>query len=1046
MALSAGALLWAQATAALVGTITDSTGGTIPNAAVTITNVQTGFSASRPSGADGSYVFTLLPVGEYRLDVEASGFQRYVRQGIRLAVNERPTLDVVLSVGAVTDSVTVTAAAPLLETQTGTLKALVDEQRIVSLPLNGRNMPELLRISAGVISRGGSNREGYAYSVNGSRQNGVAYLMDGGYNTDSYRNYSGVFPNPDAVQEFGMQKSNFSAEYANATGAIVNVVTKSGTNDIHGSLFLFNRNAALNARNFFAARRDTLKRNQFGGTVGGPIIKDKLFYFGTFQQTYLRSDPQLSVIIMPTANMRQGNFTGLTTIRDVQTGQPFPGNQIPASRLSSVSQNWLQHLPDPGTADGRILSGTPARINTGEYMGRVDYNLEKHRFNAKYFYQKEHQPLTVSLQNLALPQIRDSSYPYTHISLNHVYTISPSMMNNATFAYRFRTTTLSWKDTEFPIDQARAGVRNLAFHPPEFNLGVTGFFTASAGQFYEKRDHDFHWADTVTWFRGKHEIKIGGEIIRSGNQIDNHFRTMGLFTFNGSVSGHAVADFMTGDLFQFLQGGGEFKDLRGTRYGLFIQDDFRASSNVTLNLGLRWDPVFPFHDTLGRVQCFRPGQQSTRFVNAPLGYLSAGDTGCPQGGFDKSLGMFSPRLGFAIRPMGNQRTVIRGGLGIFWNPQFTVLYNTFVNSAPFSPQVQLFNVRFEDPYGSRPNPFPDSFAPFTPAQDAAFFPPLGTFGSFGPGFRPSYTQAYNLTIEHELTQNLVSRVSYVGNMGRQLSFNNDVNYARYAPGATLGNLQQRRPFNQFNSILQTDAGSNSSYHALQVSVERRMTKGLSFEANYTWSKSIDEWSFDPVPGQQGAISPPFSRSFVRGLSDFDVRHRLIASHVWVLPAMTSSPGLIRHTIGGWESTGIWTFQDGLPFSVTAGVDRAFSGLNLDRADLVGDPHLDPGRPRKDLVARYFDPAAFELNAIGTFGTAPRNLMIGPGTISFDTALMKTFTARERVQVQVRAEFFNLFNRPNFSNPYSVRQVTARFGRIESAADPRIGQLALKVSF
>ncbi|MBL8291521.1 MAG: TonB-dependent receptor [Bryobacterales bacterium] len=1036
--------MWAQSTAALVGNVTDSTGGTVPNATVKITNTRTGYSVTRPTGATGNYTFTLLPVGEYRLEVEAQGFQRHVRQGIVLAVNERPTIDVVLAVGTVSEAVTVTGAAPLLETQSGTLKGLVDQERIVSLPLNGRNMPELLRIQAGVISRGGSNREGYIYNVNGSRQNGVAYLMDSGYNTDSYRNYSGVFPNPDAVQEFSLQKSNFSAEYANATGAIVNVVTRSGTNDLHGSAFLFNRNKVFNARNFFAANRDTLKRNQFGGTIGGPIVKDKLFFFATYQSTYLRSDPQLSRIFLPTTRMRAGDFGGQSTVRDITTGQPFPGNQIPLSRYSSVALNWLKYLPDPGTPDGQILSGTPTQIDTSEYMGRIDYNLEKHRFTGKYFYQKEHQGLAISKENVALPQTRDSSYPYWHISVNHIYTLSPTKLNSATFSFRKRTTTLSWLDTEFPIDMVRAGVKGLAFHPPEFYLAVSGYFTASVGQFYEKRDHDVHVADTFTWFRGKHEIKIGGEIIRSGNDIDNHFRTMGQFEFNGANSGHAMADFLLGDMYRFLQGGGEYKDLRGTRYGLFVQDDFRASNKLTLNLGLRWDPVFPFHDKLGRVQCFRPGQQSTRFPNAPLNYLSAGDAGCPEGGFGQSLGTVSPRLGFAWRPAG--KTVIRGGVGIFWNPQFTVLYNTFVNSAPFSPQVELFGRRFEDPYGSNPNPFPQSFAPFTPARDSAFFPPLGTFGSFDPGFRPSYTQSYNLTVEREIATNLITRVSYIGNMGRQLSYNKDVNFAVYAPGATLANLQQRRPHRQFTGIQETAAGSNSSYHGLQVSVERRMTRGFSVEANYTWSKSIDEWSFDPVPGQQGSITPPFSRLLNRGLSEFDIRHRFVASYVWSLPALQGKSALVKGVLGGWQHTAIWTLQGGFPFNVLSGVDNALSGINSDRADLVGNPYLDTGRPRAELITEYFSRSAFRTNQLGTFGTTPRMAIIGPGTASVDVAFMKNFAVKEKVQLQFRGEFFNLFNRPNFSNPYNVHRVANRFGRLESAGDPRIGQLALKVSF
>ncbi len=1043
------ALLFAQATANLVGTVKDATGAAVPGARVTAVNVQTGLRQARQSGPDGTYSLPLLPVGQYRLEVEKEGFQRYVQSGITLAVNDNATIDVTLAVGSLTESVTVTGAAPLLETQTGTIRGLVDQQRIVDLPLNGRQITQLMAIQAGVIQRASGTSEGDAFVVSGSRQSGVYFLMDGGMNTDSYRNYSGVFPNPDAVQEFSVQKSNFSAEYANATGAVVSVATKSGTNEFHGSAFEFLRNGVFNARNFFAARRDSLKRSQFGGTLGGPVIKDRLFFFGAYQGTRTRSDPQLTRQFLPTAAMRRGDFTSLTRdITDPSTRQPFPGRQIPASRLNPVTLKLLQYLPDPGTPDGQRFVGVPLKTREDELTAKLDANLGKHRLMGRYFWQRFGRPFTGKPDDLAsmyASEVGKSRQPYHQLTVNDIFTMSPQWINSLTFTLRWRRTFNDWTAVKLPINFRDAGVKGVAVKDPaSLYVNVSGGFLSRPGWNYDKPDYDFHISNTSTRMAGSHEIKFGGEVLRSKNEIKNDFRTMGLFNFNGNITGNAMADFMLGEVYQFDQGGGEYKELYGTRWGFFAQDNYRTTPNLTVTLGLRWDPMFPFHDTLGRTQCFVPGASSTRFPKAPKGYLNDGDPGCPQGGFNRYLGQVAPRFGFAWRP-GGAKTVVRGGWGLFWNPQFTVLYNGFVNAAPFSPQVTRFGVRFEDPYETAGNPFPASFAPFKPPQDSVFYTPLGTFGAFAGNFRPSYMQTYNLTLEREVARNLVARASYIGNLGRHLSYTDDVNYARYAPGASTRDIQQRRPYQDFGSVLITYSDSTSSYHGLQVSVERRVANNFSFEANYTFSKSIDEVSSDQTP-QYASQTIPMNLRANRGVSDFDFTHRLVVSHVWALPKLDQQNPLVRGVAGGWEFTGITTLRSGGPFSVSSGSDRAYSGLGSNFADLVGNPFLPTNRSRSELIAQYFNPSAFALNAIGTFGTAPRNLMRGPGALGFDLGLMKVFPIDERLRVQFRGEFFNAFNTPRLGTPYASLAAPARMGRIESAGDPRIVQFGLKVSF
>jgi hypothetical protein len=390
--------------------------------------------------------------------------------------------------------------------------------------------------------------------------------------------------------------------------------------------------------------------------------------------------------------------------------------------------------------------------------------------------------------------------------------------------------------------------------------------------------------------------------------------------------------------------------------------------------------------------------------------------------------------------------VLRGGAGIFWNPQFTVLYNGFVNSAPFSPQITRFGVRFNDPYQGTSNPFPQSFAPFDAPANSTFALPLGQFGAFSPGFKPSYMESFNFTIEREMMFGLLGRASYVGNMGRRLSYNYDPNYARYAPGATTGNIQQRRAYQDYGSILIADSGSNSSYNALQVSVERRLSAGFSFEANYTWSKAIDEFSEDTVPGQSSSIPIPFDRRAGRAVSDFDSTHRFVSSWVWMLPQLKDAPTAARAILGGWETGGIGTIRSGLPFSVRSGSDRSLSGVGSDFADIVGDPTIEGDRSKADEIARYFNPAAFALAAPGTFGNSPRNFLRGPSSINFDVSAVKNIPIHEQMRLQLRLEAFNVFNHANLSNPFATANTPARLGRIESAASPRIMQVALKFAF
>lgn len=1043
----AAPMAWGQ-TAQIVGTITDSTGARVQGANITASNVDTGIDRSTTSSANGYYTIPLLKPGNYLIRVLKDGFKPVSVTNVTLAVGNNVTHDFALQVGSVSEAVTVTGGVALVETQNGTIKRVVERQRIVDLPLNGRDVTQLLAIQAGVIQTSSNGSAGNGFSVNGSRQTGVNFLLDGGENVNSYQNFSGLFPNPDAVQEFSVQTNNFSAEYGNATAAVVTAETKSGTNQFHGSAFEFVRNGMFNARNYFAATRDSLKRNQFGGTIGGPILRNNLFFFFAYQRTTIRSNPQLTHQVLPTAAMRRGDFSAIAKpIINPVTGKPFPGNQIPVTSFSPVTEAFLQYLPDPGTPDGSRFTGSPTVNDQNEYTGRLDWQLGKHRLSARLFDTTLTQPFTGDINDYASisgSAAAKSYQPYIQGTFRDVWAASANFLNNFTIAERYNRTVNDWAGVHLPLNYQQAGVKGIAVkNPSSVYIVVSGGFTARPGWQYDENARDLQLSDDATWVQGGNELKFGAEGIRTTNAIKNDFRTMGQFTFNGSITGNSMADFLLGDTYQFLQGGGEYKQFSELRTGYFAQDNYRVSPTLTVNMGVRWDPTLPPNDKLGRVECFQPGLQSQRFPNAPSGYLLAGDPGCPNGGFNRFLGAVAPRLGFAKGL--DDKTVIRGGFGLFWNPLSAIQYNNFVDSAPFSPQVTFSGVSFQDPYANHANPFPQSFAPFVPAKNVPFVTPLGAFGVFGPHFQPSYMESFNLTLERVLARNTAVRASYIGNNGRHLAILDPLNYAQYVPGAsTVANTQQRRPDQNFASILNAISGGNSSYNGLQLAFERRMTAGISFEVNYTYSKSIDEGSLEAQVGQ-GTPNIPNNSGLNRGPSDFDIRHRLIATYVWDLPTFQSKPAWVRQTIGGWEWSGIWTFQTGNPFTVTSGTDQSRSGLGVDRADLIGYPTLDTSRSKAELAAKYFNTAAFQTNTLGTFGNSPRNSIYGPGEINADMALMKLFSLPERAKFELRAEAFNTFNHTNLGNPTSTL-TSSSFGKITSAGSPRILQFAAKLIF
>jgi hypothetical protein len=883
----------------------------------------------------------------------------------------------------------------------------------------------------------------------------VNYQLDGADHNDSYLNANIPFPNPDALQEFNLQSSNFTAEYGNAAGGIVNVVTKSGTNQFHGTAFEFLRNGALNARNFFAPTQDTLKRNQFGGTFGGPVMRNRLFFFGTYQGTRIRTAPSGQISFVPTADERRGDFSSLTrTIVDPTTRQPFANNQVPAERLSPAAQFFSEWLPLPN-GPGRQLTypGSSIVQNENQFMPKIDYIAGKHQVNGSYFFTDWDQPPLIPQDNILAAASTANAVRVQNISVNHTYLWSPTLLLNSTFGFnRQRGGSLSTA----PFGPPDAGVKiagpgdSPLKAPPEIRVSVTGGFTAYTNHLGDFDRGSFTFREVVTKITGPHELKMGGEVVRVSNHITNTFSMAGQFTFSGQLTGDGMADFMIGRVGTFQQGAGEFKNQKGNKWSLFLQDDWRVNKSLTLNLGVRWDPFLTYLERDGRVACWAPGAQSRRYPNSPPGLIYGGSTpdpGCPANGADDNWGNIAPRFGFAYRVTQDGRTAIRGGVGYFYTPPETSRF-IFGSIPPFAPLYVFNDVSFDDPYGSIgvQNPFPEQFRLTPPGPEATFTRPLALFATFnGPrGYRLPQVIAWNLIVERQFARDWVFRTSYHANKATYLSGGTlgtrgtvrDINPAIYIPGAsTVGNTQARRILPDFSHIHRADPSNNSHFQSLQFNVEKRWSAGFSILANYTWGKTIDDIGW----------TNPFNRRFDYGISNDDLAHAFRFSNVWELPIRVR--GGAGRILNGWSVNSIVHWQGGFPLNITSGRDNSFSGQNRDRADFLGgDADLgNSGRPHGEMVRQWFDTSKFRVNAEGTFGSAGRNILRGPRLFNTNLSLMKDTRLTERIAVQFRAEFFNLFNNVNFRNP-TTNVSSGQFGQITQAGDPRILQFALKTRF
>ena len=1072
-----------SASSTIFGTVTDSTGSAVVRADLTATSEATGVAEKVSSNSDGYYIFPDLRPAAYRITCTAAGFQTTQRTGLVLEVGRSARVDLTLQVGDLKQVVEVQGSVSTVDTLTSTVKDVVDSNRMDDLPLNGRNALQLQGILPGAIQMGsGSAASGIAlntnmvFSVNGTRPSQSAYILDGGLDMDMYNNVPAAFPNPDALQEFSILQNSYSAVSGRDAGAVVSMVTKSGTNRLHGVLYDFLRNYDMDARNFFSPIVSPLHRNQFGGNAGGPVLlphyngHDRTFFFFAYEATRQELGSTSSSTVVPTALERAGNFSQTTvhgqliSVAPPNTvtaqnpgGVPYPNNTIPTSQLDPVALNFTKAFLPLANSSGNIYTyNLSLPTNDNQVVAKIDHSISNaNKLSVRYFWDDY-----FTVLNYSLPAFNGTNDWVTHnVAINDTEIFTPTLVNAATLIVA-RNVFYRSPEVTTPANWAALGCTPTCVPlappniPTDWILGISGGLGLGIATNYRSFMMNYQFVDSLSWTKGKHLITFGGDVAKVRRNGRENFDTDPGFTFNGlatGTSGWGYADFYAGAAVSVYQN----SPISSWQYKytpfLYVQDDWRATHKLTLNLGLRWEPYVPVEDAYGEDTAFRPGQQSTVFPLAPLGYLFPGDKGIDGlGVVPKRWARFSPRFGFAYDPFGNGKTSIRGGYGVFSDTIQLVTLNSNPTSQPFSYGLTTYTVQLSNPYGNSPQQlqFLETYAHATTAQQRAakvFFLPMPIM-DMNPNFTSAYVQQWNVNLQRELWRKFVLTVAYLGNKGTHLHQSEQINPGIYIPGAsTTGNIDSRRPYQGYQTIESIQSTANSSYQSLQMNWNRRFEGGLTVLGSYVFSKAIDMESTDGNSGLGSQSSNPFDWNADRGLANFNVRQRFLTSFIYQLPIFRGSKGLEHAVLGGWSVNGILTLQTGIPFSVTAGVDRSFSGVGLDRGNLLGPAPIYNDRSVASKIADYFDTAAFALPALGTFGNSGRNILTGPGTQNFDSGLFKNIRLSETKRFEIRWEVFNTLNRPAFGNP-TASLSSSNFGRILTAGNPRIMQLAAKFYF
>jgi Carboxypeptidase regulatory-like domain/TonB dependent receptor len=1072
------------------GVVRDSSGAPIAGAQVKLTQTATQLERGITTDVEGRYVAPALPVGPYQLEVSVAGFKTYSQVGIILQVGDNVEINASMQVGETTQRLDVTAQASMVETRDNTISQVVEERRIVELPLNGRQSTQLVLLTPGTVTPPNDNTGGgdqlstknlhnsVSISVAGIQGNGVNYLLDGAPNNDASTNVSMPLPFPDALQEFSVQTSGLPARYGYHPSAVVNAVTKSGTNEWHGDLFEFLRNGSLNARSFFAPTHDNLKRNQFGGTVGGKIIKDKLFFFAGYQATRNRQT-QTQNSIVPTAAVLNGDFSvidgpqcvsgGKTiSLTNPTTGKPFAGNQIPVSMFDPASLALSKYLPAAQNQCGAVTYGIFVNTNEDQGVIRGDWLVNsKNTIYMRSYTGSYRYPLAFNGNILANSQM-GAIEGWEEATIGETYTITPNILNafHASFTRR-AITRVSPPGT--PTAQ-QLGINAYSPLPDLFTATVSSYFSAGCASCTPNNNviNSFHYGDDVDIIKGKHQIGFGVNL--SFNQF-NGFQANtvnGLTTFNGQYDtgksvNDALAAFFLGAPNQYQQSSPWLNHARQTVLGFYIQDSYKVTPRLTINAGLRLDPMFPTTEPSGisfSQANFDSNTHSTVYPNAPAGLLFQGDPGIPDGWQHTPKAVFSPRVGLAWDPTGSGKQSFRLGAGILRNTADMFYMYPMPGNAPYGTTVirtQAFSqgMTFSNPWGGYPggNPFPQ---PSPIPQNVAFLPDV-RYRSLPLEFQPMYVAQWNVSYQRQFAGWLAT-VTYIGSKSTHLTTSPEFNPGVYIPGSTAGLEQRRRLYLQnvaqgqyYGTMPRIETSGNSNYNALLLSLQHRFSHGFIWQSNYTWSHCLSD--VDNSTSIGGGYEQVHNRAADYGNCYFDIRNNFNTSLVVMSPV---KGGLMGAILGGWQVAPIVTLSAGLPTNILDGSDVSQTGVNLDRPNYVAgcDPYLHDGNP-----VDYYNRACFQVQPKGTYGNLGRNVLIGPGAIRFDVSLIRTFRINERWQITPRFEAYNVINHTNFSQP-NVALNSSTFGVITNvfsaavgggatngtAQDPRILQLALKVVF
>jgi len=1053
---------YAQATGQINGVVSDNTGGVVPGVTVTAVESGTGISRDTVTGANGRYQFASMRPTTYEIRAELAGFRTVRQTDVVLQANQNLTLNITLELGDLSETVTVAGEAATVDVSTATIAEVVDSKRIVELPLNGRDAARLSMLVSGMVVTEVNQESGKTIpgalrlSTNGTESRQASFRLDGTNHTDSYFQQNQPFPFPDALQEFSIQTSNYSAAQGASAGAVVNAVTRSGTNNFHGGTFVYARDRTFNSKNFFAADRDFLKRKQYGGYAGGPIARNKVFFFAGWQGTTIQNVGGTLNQTIPTTAMRNGDFSGVSTPLRDPNGGFFPNNQIPVSRFDPASLKVMGFMPNVAGSGNGALVQVPRRVgqDDNQVIVKIDNQLtENDQLSARYFFDHFTNDPTFETGNLLSyrnPTL-GSRQRIQNIVGQWQRTLSPTLLNEFRFGFN------KFGSSRYPPTNGVPSMQDLGVRLPIYpsdpsisEIQANGFFNIGDNLFASFPRHGFEVNDRVNWAKGKHQVQFGGEVAFQDVKIRNEFRRAGHFQFNGSVTGNALADFVLGQINSFDQGTGEYKDYKVFYGSAFVQDDYKVSDRVTLNLGVRFEHSPPWHEVEGRIMHwsvadFNNNVRSTVFPNAPRGETFRGDAGfVGEEGVEASPNTASARVGFAWDITGDGRTSLRGGAGTFYDQRRDgESGNGAVNAPPFSLRLSLTRPQgpFSDPYRGRTdfNQITDA----TVGTQQAIFPQPVLISTFGDEYKVPLTYNFNLTFEREVFSGIMARAAYVGTRNRNGRYTTQLNYAdKNVPGASTGNTDQRRLYfsSGLGNVESQVQDRESNYNSMQLALIKRYSHGFTITSNYTLSKVEGNFGGEIIP-----YTLPQDRSLIWGPLDQDHRHRFTTSWVWDLPG-GNMEGPMKHVIGGWQWTGVMQFQTGRPFTVTSGRDNSLDGIGNDRAKLTG-VSVDP--PSGSLQTVWFNGAAFAVNDIGTWGEVGRGAYYGPSLHTWDMGLFKNFRIGTDSNVQFRAEFFNVFNQVNFDLP-NTNVSGGNFGRITrtdpSFGDPRILQFGLKFVF